>query len=240
MAVGSLAGNKSSSGKNTELKNDPEIMISKKFIEEIIQKKMLPYDRNGEEHFNIISALHKSMRGSDPDAAIYWTIRMIEGGEDPMYILRRIVRFATEDVGLADPEALKIALSAKDAYDFIGPPEGYLAILEAAVYMSLAPKSNSLYKAYNLVQDDIRNFQSLPVPLHIRNAPTKLMKEIGYSRGYLYPHNFNGSIVDQDYLPEELRGRRYYNPSLRGFEKDLSSRIENIFKIKKANKTEPK
>jgi putative ATPase len=217
--------------KKTE--NEGKIFIDEALVEDIFQKKSLLYDKNGEEHYNIISALHKSMRGSDPDAAIYWTLRMIEGGEDPMYIIRRIVRFASEDIGLADPNAVRIALNAKDAFDFIGPPEGYLAIIQAVIYLSVAPKSNALYEAYNKVQEDIKKYQSLSVPYHIRNAPTKLMKEIGYSKGYLYPHNFKDSIVDQDFLPVELKDRKYYFPSQRGFEKEILARLENILKIKK-------
>jgi putative ATPase len=176
----------------------------------------------------LISALHKSLRGSDPDAAVYWTIRMIEGGEDPLYIIRRMVRFASEDIGLADPNALSIAIAAKNAFDFIGPPEGYLAVIEAAIYLALAPKSNALYSTFKNVENDIKQYQSLPVPFHIRNAPTKLMKEIGYSKGYLYPHNFEDAVVYQSYLPDELKGKTYYYPTGRGFEKELMERIKKI------------
>jgi len=201
-------------------------------IESIIQKKSLLYDKNGEEHFNLISALHKSMRGSDPDAAAYWTLRMIEGGEDPLYIIRRIVRFAAEDVGLADTNALVVALAAKESFEFIGPPEGYLAIIEAAIYCALAPKSNSLYNAYNDIMQDIKNYLSLPVPMHIRNAPTKLMKEVGYGKGYKYPHNFENAIVNQSYLPEKLKSKKYYFPTDRGYEKILKERILKINEYK--------
>jgi putative ATPase len=201
-------------------------------IENIIQKKALLYDKNGEEHFNLISALHKSLRGSDPDAAVYWIVRMLEGGEDPLYILRRMVRFASEDIGLADTNALTVTISAKESFEFIGPPEGYLAIIEAAIYLALSPKSNSLYLTYQNVEEDIKNFQSLPVPYHIRNAPTKLLKEIGYSSGYKYPHNFDGAIVNQSYLPEELKNKKYYHPTDRGFEKELKERIQKIIQIK--------
>ena len=194
---------------------------------------MLLYDKNGEEHFNLISALHKSLRGSDPDAAAYWIIRMIEGGEDPLYILRRMVRFASEDIGLADPSALNITVSAKNAFEFIGPPEGYLAILEAAVYLALAPKSNSLYKAYKNIEYDIDQHQALPVPLHIRNAPTRLMKEAGYSKGYKYPHDYEDAIVSQSFLPDNLKSRKYYNPVERGFEKELKERLKKISEYKK-------
>ncbi|MCL4376851.1 MAG: replication-associated recombination protein A [Actinobacteria bacterium] len=201
-------------------------------IENIIQKTALIYDKNGEEHFNLISALHKSLRGSDPDASVYWTMRMIEGGEDPLYILRRMVRFASEDVGLADPNALTVTVSAKESFEFIGPPEGYLAILEAVIYLALAPKSNSLYLTYQNVEEDIKKYQSLPVPYHIRNAPTRLMKEIGYSKGYKYPHNFDNAVVNQSYLPEELKNKKYYTPIGRGFEKELIDRIQKIYQIK--------
>jgi len=201
-------------------------------IEAIIQKKVLLYDKNGDEHFNIISALHKSMRGSDPDAAAYWTLRMIEGGEDPLYIIRRIVRFAAEDIGLADTNALAVALSAKSSFEFIGPPEGNLAIIESAVYCALAPKSNSLYKAYNEIMMDIKNHMTLPVPMHIRNAPTKLMKDSGYGNGYKYPHDYPDVIVNQSYLPEKLTGRKYYQPTERGFEKVLKERLQKISEYK--------
>lgn len=201
-------------------------------IEAIIQKKALLYDKNGEEHFNLISALHKSMRGSDADGAAYWTLRMIEGGEDPLYIIRRIVRFTTEDIGLADTNALVVALAAKNSYEFIGPPEGYLAIIESAIYCALAPKSNALYTAYNNVMGDIKNYLSLPVPMHIRNAPTKLMKDSGYGNGYKYPHDYANAIVNQSYLPEKLKGKKYYAPTERGFEKILKERLAKINELK--------
>lgn len=212
--------------------NTSQELITYTQIEAIIQKKVLRYDKNGEEHFNIISALHKSMRGSDPDAAAYWTLRMIEGGEDPLYIIRRIVRFAAEDIGLADTNALTVALSAKSSFEFIGPPEGYLAIIESAVYCALAPKSNSLYKAYNEIMKDIKNYMTLPVPMHIRNAPTKLMKDSGYGNGYKYPHDYSNAIVNQSYLPEKLTGRKYYQPAERGFEKILKERLAKISEYK--------
>ena len=219
---------------NIAQKNNKETTskIDIPLIENIIQKKALLYDKNGEEHFNLISALHKSLRGSDPDAAAYWIARMLESGEDPLYILRRMVRFASEDIGLADPNALTVAISAKESFEFIGPPEGYLAIIEAAIYLALSPKSNSLYLTYQNVEEDIKNYQSLPVPYHIRNAPTKLMKEIGYSNGYKYPHNFDDAIVNQSYLPEELKNKKYYHPTDRGFEKELRERIQKIIQIK--------
>jgi putative ATPase len=213
------------------LKNIP-IKIDIPLIENIIQKKALLYDKGGEEHFNIISALHKSLRGSDPDAAVYWTIRMLESGEDPLYILRRMVRFASEDVGLADPNALSMAIAAKAAFEFIGPPEGYLAIIQTAIYLAITPKSNAVYKTYSNTMEDIRRYQSLPVPYHIRNAPTKLMKDIGYSKGYIYPHNHENALVYQSYLPDEIKGKKYYFPTERGFEKELKLRLEKITEYK--------
>jgi len=223
------------------LKNTP-IKIDIRLIENIIQKKALLYDKSGEEHFNIISAMHKSLRGSDPDAAVYWTIRMLESGEDPLYVLRRMVRFASEDIGLADPNALGITIAAKAAFEFIGPPEGYLAIIQAAIYLALTPKSNALYKTYSNAMEDIKRYQSLPVPYHIRNAPTKLMKNIGYSKGYIYPHNHENAIVYQSYLPDEIKGKKYYFPTERGFEKDLKLRLEKIteYKQKLKNSSENK
>jgi putative ATPase len=218
--------------KTSSQEKQVKIIIDIPLVENIIQKRALLYDKAGEEHFNLISALHKSLRGSDPDAAVYWIVRMLEGGEDPLYILRRMVRFASEDIGLGDPNALKIAISAKDSFEFIGPPEGYLAIIEAAIYLALAPKSNSLYTAYQKVEEDVNKYQSLPVPYHIRNAPTPLMKEIGYSKGYKYNHNFKDAIADQNYLPEQLEGKKYYHPTERGFEKELKTRLEKIAEIK--------
>ena len=212
------------------------LAIDTSMIENIIQKKVLLYDKNGEEHYNLISALHKSLRDSDPDAAVYWTVRMLEGGEDPLYIVRRMVRFASEDVGLADPNALQVAISAKQGFEFIGPPEGYLAIIEAVIYLALAPKSNSLYQTYKKVKSDVEGFGSLPVPYHIRNAPTGLMKEIGYGKGYKYAHNYNGAVVDQTHLPDKLLTRRYYYPTDRGLEKELAERLKNINILKKKQK----
>jgi putative ATPase len=208
------------------------IMIDRPALEDVTQKKALLFDKNGEEHFNLISALHKSMRGSDPDAAAYWTVRMLEGGEDPMYILRRMIRFASEDVGLADPEAIKQAAAARQSFEFIGPPEGCLAIVQLAVYLSLAPKSNSIYVTYKRVMSDIKKYLTLPVPHHIRNAPTGLMKEAGYGRGYKYDHDFRDAVASQSYLPEKLLGRQYYRPSCRGFERELAARLKKIEQIK--------
>ncbi len=219
-------------GKKSAIKKNKSVVIGRKTVENVTQRKALLYDKHGEEHFNLISALHKSLRGSDPDGAAYWTVRMLEGGEDPLYILRRMVRFASEDVGLADPRALQMTIAAKQSFEFIGPPEGYLAIIEAAVYLALSPKSNSLYTTYKKVLGDIKRFLSLPVPHHIRNAPTGLMKEAGYGKGYKYDHNFEGAVAGQTYLPEKLTGRKYYCPSGRGFEKDLLNRINRIAQLR--------
>lgn len=209
------------------------IEINTPLVENVIQKKALLYDKNGEEHFNLISALHKSLRDSDPDAAVYWTVRMLESGEDPLYIIRRMVRFASEDVGLADPNALQVTISAKQSFEFIGPPEGYLAIIEAVVYLALAPKSNSLYTTYKKARADVEEYGSLPVPYHIRNAPTRLMKDIGYGRGYKYAHDYNGAVVDQNHLPDRLLSKKYYSPTNRGFEKELLERLKKISIMKK-------
>jgi putative ATPase len=200
--------------------------IEKKNLEEVLQKKTFLYDKSGEEHYNLISALHKSLRGSDPDASLYWLGRMLEAGEDPLYIARRMVRFASEDVGMADPQALQVAISAMEAFHFIGLPEGNLALAEAAVYLATAPKSNALYAAFQGVQKDIREVENLPVPLHIRNAPTSLMEELGYGKGYRYPHDYPQHFVEEEYLPENLRGRIYYRPSEQGFEREIRRRLE--------------
>jgi putative ATPase len=199
--------------------------INLEVMEEAIQKKALQYDKAGEEHYNLISALHKSLRGSDPDAALYWLARMLAAGEDPLYIARRLVRFASEDIGLADPRALDQALAAREAYHLLGSPEGELALVQAVVFLATAPKSNALYRAYGAVQEDVAKFQSLPVPLPIRNAPTKLMKDLGYGRGYRYAHDFPDALAAQEYLPERLRGRTYYRPTDRGFEKTVGERL---------------
>ncbi len=199
--------------------------ISREAAQEAIQKRIL-YDKDGEEHYNLISALHKSMRGSDPDAALYWLGRMLEGGEDPLYIARRLVRFASEDVGNADPQALGVAVAAMQAFHFIGQPEGELALAQAAVYLATAPKSNALYTAYEEVRRDIKETGTLPVPMHLRNAPTRLMKEMGYGKGYRYPHHFPDGFVEEDYLPESLKGRRYYRPTDRGYEQQIRERLK--------------
>jgi putative ATPase len=206
-------------------------MIDLKTVEGAMQKKALLYDRAGEEHYNIISALHKSLRGSDPDAALYWLARMLEAGEDPLYIARRMVRFASEDIGNADPQALVVAVAAKDAVDFIGMPEGDLALAQAAIYLATAPKSNSVYRAYQRAKEDVESNRTPPVPLHIRNAPTRLMAELGFGEGYRYPHDDPDGIAEQDYLPGELKGTRYYEPTSRGYEAKIKARLEKWRKI---------
>jgi len=200
--------------------------VKKLHLEEVLQKKSFLYDKTGEEHYNLISALHKSLRGSDPDAALYWLGRMIEAGEDPLYLARRMIRFASEDVGMADPQALPITVAAMQGFHFIGLPEGTLALAEAAVYLATAPKSNALYVAYGDVERDVREMESLPVPLHIRNAPTRLMKDLGYGKDYKYPHHYPEHFIEEEYLPENLRGKVYYHPTELGFEKEVKRRLE--------------
>jgi putative ATPase len=206
--------------------------ITRALVEEAFQKKFLLYDKGGEEHYNLISALHKSLRGSDPDAALYWLGRMLAAGEDPLYIARRMVRFASEDVGNADPRALTVAISAMQAFQFIGLPEGELALAQAAVYLATASKSNALYVGYGRVKGAISRTGSLPVPLHIRNAPTRLMKELGYGKGYLYAHDFQDARVPHDFLPSELQEETYYVPTDRGYEKIIRERMELWRKLK--------
>ena len=201
--------------------------ISLPIAEEAMQRKAFLYDKEGEEHYNVISAFHKSMRGSDPDAALYWLARMIEAGEDPLYVARRMVRFASEDIGLADPQALNIALLSKEAFHFLGLPEGKLALAEAAVYLATAPKSNAIYLAYEKAQRDMKEKGALPVTLHIRNAPTKLMEELGYGKGYRYAHEYPEGIVEQEYFPKDLGVRSYYHPTDRGLEKIIGQRLES-------------
>jgi len=200
--------------------------VKRENLEEALQKKAFLYDKAGEEHYNLISALHKSLRGSDPDAALYWLGRMIEAGEDPLYIARRMIRFAAEDVGMADPQALQVAVSAKEAFHFVGLPEGTLALAQAAVYLATAPKSNALYVAYQQVEKDVRDLENMPVPLHIRNAPTSLMKELGYGKDYKYPHDYPDHFIEEEYLPENLKGRTYYRPTEQGFEREIKKRLE--------------
>ncbi len=204
-------------------------------VEKNLQKKALLYDKSGEEHFNLISAFHKSLRGSDPDAAIYWLARMLLAGEDPLYLARRMVRFASEDVGVADNNALTVALNALESYKFLGYPEGEGALVQAAVYLATAPKSNSIYTAYKDVVEMVNKTGALPVPMHIRNAPTKLMKDLGYNEGYKYAHNYEGAYVPQDYLPEKLSGLTFYHPTGRGYEKIVKQRLDAWRELKKTS-----
>ncbi len=194
-------------------------------VVDAVQKKAFIYDKDGEEHYNLISALHKSLRGSDPDAALYWLARMLEAGEDPLYIARRMVRFASEDVGLADPQALMLTVAAQQAFHFLGRPEGDLALAEAAVYLATAPKSNALYKAYGKARQEVEDKGNLPVPLPLRNAPTGLMRQLGYGRGHRYPHDYSEAHVPMSYLPEELQDLRFYEPTNRGFEATVGERL---------------
>jgi putative ATPase len=202
-------------------------------LERTIQKKALLYDKGGEEHFNIISALHKSMRNSDPDAAVYWLARMLEAGEDPLYVARRLVRFASEDIGNADPQALAIAVAAKDAVHFIGMPEGNTALAQAALYLATAPKSNAVYRAYGSAAEAAEKDVAEPVPLHLRNAPTRLMKQLDYGKGYHYAHDEEDAIADMDCLPPNLQGRQFYQPTERGFEKEIKRRLDGWREIKR-------
>ena len=213
-----------------------ETLISKALAAEAMQRRMLLYDKKGEQHYDIISALHKSVRNSDPDAALYWLGRMLEAGEDPMYCARRLVRMAVEDIGLAAPEALNLCLSARDAMHFLGSPEGDLALAQAAVYLALAPKSNAVYTAYTAVKADIQKTSAEPVPLHLRNAPTRLMKELDYGKGYQYAHDQEGRVADMECLPASLRERRYYVPTGEGRERQLGQRMEEISRIKESKK----
>ena len=207
--------------------------VDLKIIQEAMQKKALLYDKSGEEHYNIISAFIKSLRGSDPDAALYWMFRMLEAGEDPLYLARRMVILASEDIGNADPQALQVAVAAKDAVEFVGLPEGEFALAQAAIYLATAPKSNAVYEAMNKVKKEIRETQALPVPLHIRNAPTPLMEKLGYGKNYQYPHDFPQHFVAENYLPEELKQRKYYTPGDLGFEQEIKRRIENLEQVKR-------
>jgi putative ATPase len=210
--------------------------IDKVLATEAIQQRVLMYDKSGEEHYNLISALHKSVRNSDPDAALYWLARMFAAGEDPLYLARRVVRMAVEDIGLAAPEALNLCLSAKETIDFLGSPEGDLALAEAVVYLCLAPKSNSVYMAYGAAQQEVEHTRQEPVPMHLRNAPTRLMKELEYGKGYRYAHDEEGKVADMDCLPDSLRGRSYYRPTQEGREKQLAQRMEEIRRIRAAKK----
>jgi len=202
-------------------------------VQQAVQRRALLYDKAGEEHYNIISALHKSMRNSDPDASVYWLARMLEAGEDPLYVARRLVRFASEDVGNADPQALTVAVAAKDAVHFIGMPEGNTALAQAAIYLATAPKSNAVYEAYTKAAADAENDVAEPVPLHLRNAPTKLMKDLEYGKGYRYAHDEADAVADMSCLPPALEGRKYYQPRERGFEKEIKRRIDGWDQIKR-------
>jgi putative ATPase len=206
--------------------------VDRPWLERALQRRMLRYDKSGEEHYNLISALHKSMRNSDPDASVYWLARMLEAGEDPLYIARRLVRFASEDIGNADPQALTVAVAAKDAAHFIGMPEGNTALAQAAIYLATAPKSNAVYTAYGRAADDAQRQVADPVPLHLRNAPTKLMKELDYGKGYQYAHDEPDAVADMSCLPESLSDRTYYEPKERGFEKEIKRRLDGWKEIK--------
>jgi putative ATPase len=207
--------------------------ITPEVVRDALQRTALYYDKAGEEHFNLISALHKSMRSSDPDAALYWLARMIEGGEDPMYLARRVVRFASEDIGNADPRALQVALAARDAYHFLGLPEGALALAQAVLYMATAPKSDAAYRAYGEAVADIRSGKIEPVPMNIRNAPTGLMSALGYGKGYQHAHDYESGITDQDLLPPGLKGRVYYHPTESGYEKTIKERLAHFAELRK-------
>jgi len=212
--------------------------VSRKVLENAMQRRLLLYDKSGEEHYNLISALHKSVRNSDPDAALYWLGRMLEAGEDPLYVARRLVRMASEDIGLADPQALSVTMSAMQAVDFIGMPEGGLALAEAAVYLALAPKSNALYSGYSKVVEDVGRTLAEPVPLHLRNPVTSLMKDVGYGKGYQYAHDFDDKTTAMPCLPESLRNRRYYLPTDEGWEKKLKQRMGELQRLKQEKKEE--
>jgi putative ATPase len=219
---------------------DGHRVVTRERLEDVLQRKLLPYDKAGEEHFNLISALHKSVRNSDPDAALYWLARMLESGEDALYLARRMVRMASEDIGLADPSALQVTLAAMNAFDFLGAPEGHLALAQAAVYLSLAPKSNAVYTAFGAVHDDLQSTIAEPVPLHLRNAVTGLMEHLGYGKGYQYAHNTEEKVADMTCLPESLAGRVYYHPTDQGLEARIRQRLEEIRRIKsKPAKAQP-
>jgi len=207
--------------------------VSREGVLSVLEKPLPAYDKSGEQHFNLISALHKAVRGSDAEGSLYWLARMLAGGEDPLYVARRLVRIAAEDVGLADPRALSVALAAKDAYHFLGSPEGELALAQAVVYLASAPKSNRVYVAFDRAMEAARQHPSEAVPLHIRNAPTKLMEDLGYGAGYQYAHAFRDAYVPQEYLPEVLRGQKWYEPTEFGFEKDIKKRMEWWAELKK-------
>lgn len=212
--------------------------ITLRDVETALEKKAMMYDKNGEQHYNLISAFHKSLRGSDPDAALYWLARMLMSGEDPLYVARRMVRFASEDVGNADPHALTMAINAMESYRFMGFPEGELALAHAAVYLAVAPKSNSIYTAYKKAVDIAQKSGSLPVPMHIRNAPTQLMKNLGYSKGYKYDHDYEGGYAAQQYFPDKLIGTIFYMPTERGYEKNIKQRLDQWRNLRNKNKNQ--
>ena len=222
---------------NGETKEDGSIVVTEQTVEDCTSRKSLLYDKKGEEHYNLISALHKSMRNSDPDAAVYWLARMLEAGEDPIYIARRITRFASEDIGLADPRALSVAIDAFEACRLIGMPECSVHLTQAAVYMSLAPKSNALYAAYESAKKDALKMLAEPVPLVIRNAPTKLMKELNYGKGYQYAHDTKEKLTSMQCLPDSLKDKRYYLPDGKGEEAELKELLEKIIDWKKKHNT---
>jgi len=215
-------------------------VITDEIVQEALQKRVLLYDKGGEEHYNLISALHKSVRNSDPDAALYWLGRMLEAGEDPLYIARRVVRMAVEDIGLAEPNALALCMAARDAVDFIGMPEGNLALAQAIVYLCAAPKSNALYTAYGAVLQDVEQTAAEPVPLHLRNAPTGLMKDLGYGKGYQYAHDTTEKVADMQCLPDSLRDRIYYRPTNEGVEKRIRERLEEVKRLKTSSESSNK
>jgi putative ATPase len=199
--------------------------IDLEVVRGVVQRRSVLYDKSGEMHYDIISALHKSIRGSDPDAALYWLARMLSGGEEPLFICRRLVRMAVEDIGLANPQALTVAIAAKDAYAFLGSPEGELAIAQCVVFLAVAPKSNRVDKAFRAAAAEVEETRNDPVPLHLRNAPTSLMQELGYGKGYKYAHDFDGAVVAQQNLPDRIAGHKFYEPSDRGYEADIAKRL---------------
>ncbi|MBI2859997.1 MAG: replication-associated recombination protein A [Chloroflexi bacterium] len=220
---------------NTPPDSEGRRLVNLATIEDALQRRVVRYDRAGDQHYDLISALHKSMRGSDPDAALYWLAMMLEGGEDPLFIARRLVRFASEDVGMADPQALVVAMAAQQAVHFIGMPEGNLALAEAVVYLATAPKSNSLYQAYSRVQEEIRRGSTEAVPLHLRNPVTPLMKGLGYGEGYKYAHDYPGHFVQQQHAPDSVAGKRFYVPGDQGYEREISARLRAWWKDRKHN-----
>ena len=231
MAASKISSNTAKHSRNEVIKA-PKV-IDQNLLKKLFQKKTLIYDKNGEEHFNLISALHKSMRNSDPDATVYWLARMLEAGENPLYIARRLIRFASEDIGNADPRALMLAVAAKEAVHFVGMPEGNTALTQAALYLSIAPKSNAIYRAYNRAAEDADKASAEPVPLHLRNAPTTLMKELDYHKGYQYAHNDEDGVTDMSCLPENLSHRNYYQPTQRGLEKAIGEKLKELNTLRK-------